>query len=196
VADLVTRQCLRYAKQQEIRHVVLLGDVCDGTRLSYPAQRALNRILSTNFHFHIILGNHDLESPDTKFGHSLDILKDVMRKDIVSLYETPTDTLLMVTMGQAADISFIRSLLEEGLADPVEAASTDKSAAVVEFTEPATEFATSSVTYMKDFLARVEASQRAASKSAADSAAIAAETLNKLRAIENNTRVTPNKRSA
>jgi predicted phosphodiesterase len=89
VADLVIDQCLSYASKHRIEHVVLLGDVSDGTRLSYQAHHQLMRILKEPFQFHVILGNHDLESPEAEFGHSLELVRYARRN--VKIYEQVTD---------------------------------------------------------------------------------------------------------
>ena len=76
---MVHRAILRvldYAAKRSIKHIILLGDICCGPRMSYPAQLALQDIFSrTEFVFHTILGNHDLKSNDPKLGHSLEVIQ-------------------------------------------------------------------------------------------------------------------------
>lgn len=88
VASLV-RQCLRYARKKHIKHVVFLGDICEKTRMSYEAMRELLKILHHPFHFHFILGNHDLYSEDPSLGHSLELIQDLNLEN-VSIYTVPT----------------------------------------------------------------------------------------------------------
>lgn len=91
VVDLVRSQPLRYAAKHRIKNIILLGDICEKTRLSYEGQLALISLLRTRpFHFHIILGNHDLFGADPTLGHSLQIIK-VMQLPNVSIYEKVTD---------------------------------------------------------------------------------------------------------
>lgn len=89
IADLVISQPLKWARANGVKHIVLLGDICDGTRMSYSAQLQLLRILRTPFHFHIIPGNHDMIAEDPVAGHSLQLIKE-FRLPNVSIYETPT----------------------------------------------------------------------------------------------------------
>lgn len=94
VATLVVTQVLKYARKNGIKHVILLGDLCDGTRMSYKAQLALNRIVShEEFEFHIILGNHDLFDADPAIGHSLEMLELWKRKN-VHIYLEPTNVVV------------------------------------------------------------------------------------------------------
>ncbi len=92
VAGLVRNQVLRYAKKNHIKDVVFLGDICEGTRLSYEAQLALLSIIQGSpFLFHFILGNHDLFGADPSLGHSLQLLKAIGLPN-VRIYEEVTDT--------------------------------------------------------------------------------------------------------
>jgi hypothetical protein len=82
---------LQYGRKHGINTALLLGDICDSPRMSYPATIALARFFSANddFMFHVILGNHDLygETPDT--GHSLELLKLLYSKSNVKFYTKP-----------------------------------------------------------------------------------------------------------
>ena len=92
VISLVRNQVLRYAKKNYIKDVVFLGDICEGTRLSYEAQLALLHLLQgSQFRFHFILGNHDLFGADPSLGHSLQLLKAIGLPN-VHIYESVTDT--------------------------------------------------------------------------------------------------------
>lgn len=90
VANLVLSQPLKYARKHGIKHVVLLGDVCENPRMSYQGHLALDLILSQPFHFHIYPGNHDMFDTDVSAGHSLQMLELWKRKN-VSLYTEVTD---------------------------------------------------------------------------------------------------------
>jgi len=96
VADLVIDQPLRYARKHGVRDIVLLGDLCENPRMSYQAQLALDRIISTRydskslFRFHIYPGNHDLFDTNPEAGHSLQVLELWKRPNVV-LYTEVTD---------------------------------------------------------------------------------------------------------
>ena len=91
VIDLIKDQPLRYAAKRGIKNIFLLGDLCEHTRLSYEGQLSLMSLLKIDrFHFHIILGNHDLFGADPTLGHSLQIIKAMNMKN-VSIYEDVSD---------------------------------------------------------------------------------------------------------
>lgn len=86
---------LRYARKNGVSNIIFYGDLCENPLMSYESMRALFRILTTpKFKFHIILGNHDI---DTRLGgspdqHSLLVLQDFFKaSDSVHIYTEPTD---------------------------------------------------------------------------------------------------------
>lgn len=89
VVDLVMSQPLKWARANGVKDVVLLGDICDGTRMSYEAQLQLLRLFRTPFRFHVILGNHDMVAEDPSMGHSLQIIKEFALPNVM-IYEQPT----------------------------------------------------------------------------------------------------------
>lgn len=90
VADLVVSQPLKWARKNGVKHVLLLGDLCESPRMSYAAQKALARIFSQPFQFHVIPGNHDMFGPELEAGHSLEVL-DLWSRPNVRLYTEITD---------------------------------------------------------------------------------------------------------
>ena len=85
----LVRQAASYAKKHHIQHMILLGDICERTRLSYEGQLALLKILRMDFTWHLILGNHDPFGEDPDLGHSLQVVK-AMELPNVHVYERPT----------------------------------------------------------------------------------------------------------
>lgn len=86
---------LRYARKNGAQNIIFYGDLCERPLMSYASMRSLFRILSTpKFQFHIILGNHDI---DTRLGgtpdqHSLLVLQDFFKgSKTVHIYTEPTD---------------------------------------------------------------------------------------------------------
>ena len=93
IAKLV-KQPLDYALSKGIRHILLYGDLCEGTRMSYEGQLALLSVLrDKRFTFHIILGNHDKMSEVSSDGHSLQIVKEFGLPNVV-VYEEDTEVLI------------------------------------------------------------------------------------------------------
>lgn len=90
VAREVTR-VLAWGRERGVKRCLLYGDVCEGTRMSYDAMRALISIFRDNqdFKFEIILGNHDLFAEDPSLGHSLQIIKE-FAFDNVRIHEEPS----------------------------------------------------------------------------------------------------------
>lgn len=89
VIDLALNQPLKWARKKGIKHVVLLGDICEGPRMSYEAQIQFLRLLRTPFKFHIIPGNHDMIAEDPSLGHSLQIIQEFGLPN-VKVYTTVT----------------------------------------------------------------------------------------------------------
>ena len=90
VARAVTR-VLAWGRERGIKRCLMYGDVCEGTRMSYDAMRALISVFRNNqdFKFEIILGNHDLFAEDPALGHSLQIIKE-FAFDNVRIHEEPS----------------------------------------------------------------------------------------------------------
>lgn len=99
--DMVRREVfrvLRYAKSQGIRDILLYGDLCCGTRMSYEAQLAMLKILRLPFQFHIIPGNHDLvfdkqevpEGEEEEEHHSLQVLRELELPNVTIYMEPET----------------------------------------------------------------------------------------------------------
>jgi len=89
------KSVLRWAENRGISNVILEGDLCHGTRLSYEAQQELQSIfLLSKYQFYVILGNHDKISDDSAAGHSLEVFKPWIKKKFLSnvhLFEDLTD---------------------------------------------------------------------------------------------------------
>lgn len=93
----LVRQCLVFAKEQGIKHILLYGDVGDKPYLSRSAMRTLLRLFRSPFTFHIILGNHDKEAEDSAAGHSLMPIVDLIKANklpTVHVYEEDTNVVI------------------------------------------------------------------------------------------------------
>lgn len=94
VADLVIDQPMRHAVKSGIKDLVFLGDICEGTRLSYSGQLALARIFRAakkkGITCWLYLGNHDLFDTDPTIGHSLEVVQ-LWGFDNVKIITEPTD---------------------------------------------------------------------------------------------------------
>ena len=89
------KSVLRWAENRGISNIILEGDICHGTRLSYEAQQELQSLfLLSKYQFYVILGNHDKISDDSSAGHSLEVFKPWIKKKFLSnvhLFEDLTD---------------------------------------------------------------------------------------------------------
>lgn len=85
------RKPLEYASVKGIGHAFLYGDVAHKPRMTYEAHHALLSVIDeyAHLHFHIILGNHDMNGVDAASGHSLELLIKAKRKN-VTVYTQPT----------------------------------------------------------------------------------------------------------
>lgn len=81
--------CLNYAEDNDIKNIVILGDLFDTPYPSDEAKIALLEIFEREFEFFVILGNHDWASTEKNSLELLTYLADKKYSN-VHLYITPT----------------------------------------------------------------------------------------------------------
>ena len=88
--SMIINELRRVLLKEEIETVIIYGDICDGSRMSYGA----HELLYSFFHefkdrsFHLILGNHDKFARDSNAGHSCQLLQKMVGSN-VRIYENP-----------------------------------------------------------------------------------------------------------
>uniref|UniRef100_UPI0037048797 metallophosphoesterase n=10 Tax=Bacteria TaxID=2 RepID=UPI0037048797 len=92
VADEIRRGPVKYARDNGISNILLLGDQYDGPRASYSGQRELADVVRENpdLRWHAILGNHEMYSEVPENGHALELF-DLFGLQNLTIYTHPTD---------------------------------------------------------------------------------------------------------
>jgi len=80
-----------YARRKDVETIALMGDVCDGPRMSYEAMMSLVDFFDayTDRKFLVFLGNHDMYGEDASAGHSLQLLARIYRGRHVKFFTKP-----------------------------------------------------------------------------------------------------------
>ena len=73
---VILNEVERVLEREDIDTVLLYGDICDSSRMSYNAHELLYALFKrhSDRFFHIILGNHDKFAKDSDVGHSCQLL--------------------------------------------------------------------------------------------------------------------------